>query len=222
MTSPWPSIVVALLSRFHSSTPDKMPIGPALPPHLAHLAGASSSRSPSPEPRPSGATARSVAPAHDDDDSDDDAFGPALPPHLAAARGKPSSGSGAAPASAGPSRPAPYESPSPPRLPSARQPGPAAGPAMGPSFEDDDESDDDVIGPALPTGDVVEKTAVQESMEREERMRQSREVSFDYSCDGMIELSSWSDRLAAQEAAAGRVDVAPANERPRIDDGPAA
>jgi hypothetical protein len=43
-----------------------MPIGPSLPPHLAHLSSRSS-RSPSPE-------------------SETDDFGPALPPHLAAAR----------------------------------------------------------------------------------------------------------------------------------------
>ena len=40
----------------------------------------------------------------------------------------------------------------------------------------DDDSDDDVIGPVLPSGPTVEKSAVEEFREREERMRKSREV----------------------------------------------
>ena len=158
-----------------------MPIGPSLPPHLAHLAaGPSSSRSPSP-PAPN--TRRSSS--QGDDESDDDAFGPALPPHLAAARKGPATG---------PSRPnVGYESPSPPRLSSAL-PKQSAGPSRpvgpvgpsrpsgfsGPSYgpRDDEDSDDDVIGPVLPSGPTVEKSAVEEFREREERMRKSREVSL--------------------------------------------
>jgi hypothetical protein len=69
-----------------------MPIGPSLPPHLAHLANKH---------------AGGPSPASDDEDDD---YTPALPPHLAASRG------------AGPSRPPPndgpggYSSPSPPRI----------------------------------------------------------------------------------------------------------
>jgi hypothetical protein len=72
-----------------------MPIGPSLPPHLAHLAG-SSSRSPSPPTK--------VAPLSDDEGDND--YGPGLPPHLAAAR------------QAGPARPPPAAFPSGPALPS--------------------------------------------------------------------------------------------------------
>jgi hypothetical protein len=67
-----------------------MPIGPSLPPHLAHLSAASTSRSPSPDSKDA-----------ESDVSDND-FGPALPPHLAAAR------------NAGPSRPNVIAPPSPP------------------------------------------------------------------------------------------------------------
>ena len=64
-----------------------MPIGPALPPHLQHLAGRKS-------------------PVSDEEDEDD--FGPALPPHLAEARK-------AVAGPSRPSQV--YSSPSPPRLP---------------------------------------------------------------------------------------------------------
>lgn len=145
---------VLVLTLIHP--PHAMPIGPALPPHLAHL---TAPRSPSPP--------RVTTSEHpDDSDDDEDAFGPALPPHLAAARKGPQ---------AGPSKPAiaTFESPSPPRLPSSRA-GPSAGPSAVP--DDEDDSDDEVIGPVLPTEGVVERSAVEEFMEREQRMYAQKEV----------------------------------------------
>ncbi len=77
-------------SRHRQSEHNSMPIGPSLPPHLAHLTG--SSRSPSPPRRPDSSA--------DDEDEDEDEYGPALPPIL--------------PSQAGPSHPIP----SVPQIPS--------------------------------------------------------------------------------------------------------
>ncbi|ORX38963.1 hypothetical protein BD324DRAFT_618007 [Kockovaella imperatae] len=125
-----------------------MTIGPALPPHLAHLAQQQRSASPEGSAETGPSLPRSTTPV--DEDAGDD-FGPALPPHLAAKR------KAQAVAVSGPSRPGPSISVGPSR----------------PIYDDD--SDDDVVGP-MPTGDVgVEKSAVQEFMEREERRAKERE-----------------------------------------------
>ena len=77
-----------------------MPIGPALPPHLAHLARSTAPEDDAPEAGPS--VPRSTTPEDD--------YGPALPPHLAAKRKAPVGPAApwpAAPSAAvGPSRPA--------------------------------------------------------------------------------------------------------------------
>jgi hypothetical protein len=74
-----------------------MPIGPSLPPHLAHLSASSTSAA--------GPSTRSTTPPlptnpEPESESDDD-YGPALPPHLAAKR------------AAGPERPSPRSAPPP-------------------------------------------------------------------------------------------------------------
>jgi hypothetical protein len=74
-----------------------MPIGPSLPPHLAHLSASSTSAA--------GPSTRSTTPplpknSEPESESDDD-YGPALPPHLAAKR------------AAGPERPSPRSAPPP-------------------------------------------------------------------------------------------------------------
>lgn len=167
-----------------------MPIGPALPPHLAHLAGraddsdddqAGPSLPPSTTP-PAGPAAAQGG----DDESEDDSFGPALPPHLLAARkstvgpSRPPAGPEMpTPAVAGPSRP--YSSPSPPRI-NSRPAGPSVGPARPSAVNDgyDDDSDDE-IGPrpdaAVLSGGAggAEKSAVQEFLEREERWARERD-----------------------------------------------
>ena len=124
-----------------------MPIGPALPPHLAHLSGSGGgeddeeSRGNANGSDPNVPRARSSSPDEDD-------YGPALPPHLAAVR--------KGTVTAGPSRPALPLSPRRPVI--------------------DDDGDDDLIGP-MPVASVgKEKSAVQEFMEREERKAKEREV----------------------------------------------
>ncbi|RSH95455.1 hypothetical protein EHS25_000547 [Saitozyma podzolica] len=145
-----------------------MPIGPSLPPHLAHLARASSPDDEAGPSVPRSTTPPGPATADNDDDAGD--YGPALPPHLAARRSKPS---GPAPPAPGPSyRPDSVndDGPLPPR-PSRPTPSRAVGPAPPP----DDDSDDD-IGPRLEDmSGAQEKTAVQEWMEREERWAKERE-----------------------------------------------
>ena len=88
-----------IVNHTHPSLPLRdMPIGPSLPPHLAHLAAR---RSPSPP-----------NPALLSDDEDEDSYGPALPPHILAARQadpKPI---------AGPSKPARLPQPTGPIVPS--------------------------------------------------------------------------------------------------------
>ncbi|WVF65746.1 hypothetical protein IAT40_000478 [Kwoniella sp. CBS 6097] len=142
-----------------------MGIGPALPPHLAHLAG-NGARSPSPEgpaPPPAGPAVPAANADEEEEEDDDDDFGPALPPHLAAARKA---------KAAGPSLP-----PAGPSLPSAgpSRPSGVAAPAR-PSYYDDD-SDDDVIGPmpVQASGEEESGSAVKEFLEREERMRKAAE-----------------------------------------------
>jgi len=78
-----------------------MPIGPALPPHLAHLSASA---------QVAGSSTRSTTPplpAEESDDDDDD-YGPALPPHLAAARGS-GPGPSRPPTKASPVRSAVYD-----------------------------------------------------------------------------------------------------------------
>ncbi|WVQ93392.1 hypothetical protein IAU59_000461 [Kwoniella sp. CBS 9459] len=139
-----------------------MGIGPALPPHLAHLAG-NGGRSPSPEgpARPSAGPAVPAASSDEEDEEDDD-FGPALPPHLLAARKTKAAGPSLPPA--GPSYPAAGPS----------RPSPPAGPSF---YDDNDDSDDDVIGPmpVQASGDEEAGSAVREFLEREERMRKAAE-----------------------------------------------
>lgn len=48
----------------------------------------------------------------------------------------------------------------------------------GAGVDEEESDDDDVIGPVLPTSQVKEKTAAEEFMEREERMKRSQEVSL--------------------------------------------
>ncbi|KAK6904527.1 hypothetical protein I204_06870 [Kwoniella mangroviensis CBS 8886] len=131
-----------------------MPIGPSLPPHLAHLAGDIST---SPEPHTEGPVRPPPAPVGDEEDDDD--YGPALPPHLAAARKAPAGPAGPSLPAAGPS------------LPSA---GAAAGPSRPPAAYEEDSDDDDVIGPmpVLTNGEEDSAgSAVREFLEREERRR---------------------------------------------------
>ncbi|WWC73289.1 uncharacterized protein I206_107255 [Kwoniella pini CBS 10737] len=133
-----------------------MPIGPSLPPHLAHLAG---QRSPTPEEE--GPTRPPPAAAANEDEDDDDDFGPALPPHLVAARkSKP----------AGPALP-PSVSSIGPSIPNAGPSRPYAPP------NNDDDSDDEVIGPmpSASTGQEESGSAVKEFLEREERRRKQLE-----------------------------------------------
>ncbi|WVQ75363.1 hypothetical protein IAR50_004982 [Cryptococcus sp. DSM 104548] len=138
-----------------------MPIGPTLPPHLAHLAG---NRSPSGSPPPEG-----PAPPQAADDEEEDDYVPALPPHLQTSRQsnpRPAAGPSVGPSAptAGPSRP-----------PSA---GPAAAPSAGPFFPEDDDSDDEIVGPVpVPSAyaDDDPDAGVREFMEREERMRKDAE-----------------------------------------------
>lgn len=140
-----------------------MPIGPALPPHLAHLAASA------------GGVSRNDGP---DDDEEND-FGPALPPHLAAQR------------RAGPSRPS-QPAPSsdeddeddfgpalPSHLSNRRLLKNIAPPAAGPSRSSArasyaDESSDDEIGPKPDHAPSVRKTAAEEFLEREERREKAK------------------------------------------------
>ncbi|KAK8843469.1 hypothetical protein IAR55_007126 [Kwoniella newhampshirensis] len=149
-----------------------MPIGPTLPPHLAHLAA---SRSPSPP-------GRSPGPAAADEEEDEDDYVPALPPHILAVRGEKSSSPSVGP-SIGPSIPsaAPSIGPSMPIAVGPSMP-PRAGPSrstVGPSYGlEDEDSDDDVIGPRpIPTSGEEEGSgsAIREFMEREERRRKEAE-----------------------------------------------
>lgn len=72
------------MSRFDTTAskrkPIIMPIGPSLPPHLAHLAN----RSTTPEAEAGPSACR--PPATEVSDEEEDDYGPALPPHLAATR----------------------------------------------------------------------------------------------------------------------------------------
>ncbi|WVQ81589.1 hypothetical protein IAT38_003713 [Cryptococcus sp. DSM 104549] len=161
-----------------------MPIGPSLPPHLAHLVARSSSPEDEPGPTPPGPSLPAPAPAAapvDDDEEED--YVPALPPHLLAARqakgaiGPSAPGPVAGPSlpSAGPVGPRPL-GPSLPGAGPSRPPGPAPGP--GPAYPDED-SDDEVIGPMpVPSlsGEAEDGSdAVREFMEREERRRKEAE-----------------------------------------------
>ncbi|WVW79099.1 hypothetical protein I302_101063 [Kwoniella bestiolae CBS 10118] len=131
-----------------------MPIGPSLPPHLAHLAGNDAT---SPEPDTEG-PARPPLPAPVEEEGDDqDDFGPALPPHLAAARKN--KAVGPAPPTAGPSVG--------PSLPTAGPSRPST------TSDDEDSDDDDVIGPMpVPSnGEEESGSAVKEFLQREERRR---------------------------------------------------
>lgn len=150
-----------------------MPIGPALPPHLAHLAAASS-RSPSASPPPG--PLAPTGPALPVDEEGDD-YVPALPPHLLAARQARASSSGVEKKSVNLSI-------GPSVSPSIGATLPTAGPARsssisGPSFPEDDDSDDEVIGPVpVPTAGEEEdeaQAAVREFLEREERRRKQAE-----------------------------------------------
>ena len=96
----------------------------------------------------------------EEEEEDDNDFGPALPPHLAAARKA---------ATAGPSRPV-----AGPSIPSQSN---IAGPSIAVSGAGDDDSDDDEVGPKFVPGVEVEKSAVEEFLEREARWAKEREVS---------------------------------------------
>ena len=140
-----------------------MPIGPALPPHLAHLAGGSSSRSPSP-PGPRLPVTNDKEDLHDDDDDD---YGPALPPHLLASR-----------RAASPPRHTPILESTPNFNPVL--PGPVLPTDRGKvKNHNEEEESDDEIGPRPVMGEVIpeERSAVQEFMEREARWAKEREVS---------------------------------------------
>lgn len=128
-----------------------MPIGPSVPPHLQ--AG------PSIPP----AYPTTAYPEEEDDDDAND-FGPALPPHLAAAR--------KAISVSGPSMKSPERVAAGPSLPGA-----TVGPARPPPEYLEPESDDDEVGPKFVPGEAVEKSAVEEFMEREARWAREREVS---------------------------------------------
>ena len=131
-----------------------MPIGPSLPPHLAHLSARDS-------PAEAGPSTRSTTPPIDPESEDEDDYGPALPPHLAAKRAL----GPTLPSAAPPSASAPAPSRPQPAAQTSRQP-----------YEDDDESDDD-IGPKPPGEDEVgpEKSAVEEFLEREKRRAEQLE-----------------------------------------------
>ncbi|WWC91407.1 uncharacterized protein L201_006351 [Kwoniella dendrophila CBS 6074] len=140
-----------------------MPIGPSLPPHLAHLAGGSTnSRSPSPEIEgPSRLPPASTLP--DDEEEDDDDYGPSLPPHLVARRTN---------KAAGPTLPTSIAGPS---LPTAGPSRPTTAATTNTAqYEEDSDDDDDVIGP-MPVqsngGEEESGSAVREFLEREERRR---------------------------------------------------
>lgn len=154
-----------------------MPIGPALPPHLAHLAAASS-RSPSASPPPGLSVPTGPAVLVDKEEEEEE-YVPALPPHLLAARKARASSSGVEKKTASPSI-------GPSVGPSIGTALPAAGPsrpssAPGPSFPEDYDSDDEVIGPVpVPTAggeddDDEAQAAVREFLEREERRRKQAE-----------------------------------------------
>lgn len=116
-----------------------MPIGPALPPHLAHLSASSSTEA--------GPSTRSTTPPQDPpSESDDDDYGPALPPHLAAAR------------TAGPSRPTQPTSITP-SVPSTRYQ----------QEEDEESDDDIGPKPPGAEEAGPEKSGVEEFLEREKR-----------------------------------------------------
>ncbi|ODO01695.1 hypothetical protein I350_06521 [Cryptococcus amylolentus CBS 6273] len=132
-----------------------MPIGPTLPPHLAHLVrNRSSSASPPPE---------GPAPPQPADDDEEDDYLPALPPHLQNRQSNPRP--------AGPSLG--------PTFPTSGPSRPPAAPAAGPSFEEeDDDSDDEIVGPVpVPSAyaDDDPDAGVREFLEREERMRKDAE-----------------------------------------------
>jgi len=116
-----------------------MPIGPALPPHLAHLSASSSTEA--------GPSTRSTTPPQDPaSESDDDDYGPALPPHLAAAR------------TAGPSRPTQPTSITP-SVPITRYQ----------QEEDEESDDDIGPKPPGAEEAGPEKSGVEEFLEREKR-----------------------------------------------------
>ncbi|EIW66960.1 hypothetical protein TREMEDRAFT_34237 [Tremella mesenterica DSM 1558] len=124
-----------------------MPIGPTLPPHLAR-------------------------PTSESGDEDEDDYGPSLPPHLLAARNALSKENED---SYGPTS---YPSIGPSRSSSSSKP--SIGP-IGPSRpsldrrETDDEDDDDEIGPKPDHTPGVEKSAVEEFLEREKRRNEALE-----------------------------------------------
>jgi hypothetical protein len=125
-----------------------MPIGPSLPPHLAHLSARDSASE-------AGPSTRSTTPpfpkeADPESDSDGDDYGPALPPQIAAER------------AAGPA---------PPPIPSSSF-------SKAPQYADDEESEsDDDIGPKPPGEQESgpEKSAVEEFVEREKRRAEQLE-----------------------------------------------
>jgi hypothetical protein len=117
----------------------KMPIGPALPPHLAHLSASSASAA-------AGPSTRSTTPPIPESDSDDDDYGPALPPHLAAKR------------AAGPSLPSTSTPTAPPAIRQQYDDEDDSDDDIGPKPPGDND------GEAVP-----EKSAVEEFLEREKR-----------------------------------------------------
>lgn len=154
-----------------------MPIGPALPPHLTHLAAASS-RSPSASP-PLGPSVPAGPAVLVDKEEEEEEYVPALPPHLLAARKARASSSGVEKKAASPSIGTSVG-------PSVGITLPAAGPSRpspvpGPSFPEDYDSDDELIGPVpVPTAggeedDDEAQAAVREFLEREERRRKQAE-----------------------------------------------
>lgn len=159
-----------------------MPIGPQLPPHLAHLSqGQSASASQGggngtqkTNPGPSTTSAN-------DSDDEDDAYGPALPAHIAAARNitRDKSPSPTRKQASGPSLP--FDSPSPPRIGSRRPPPPPV----------DDDSDDE-IGPSLALASSgPSKSAAEEFREREERIAKSKANAGAEGDDGKPKREEW-------------------------------
>jgi len=164
-------------------------IGPQLPPHLQHLLGSSSKDEESDEESSVGPAAPVAGPQLPpgfstttttvvDDDNEvgpGPSIGPSIPAHLLAPQKRSST------------------PPSPPRARRQPEAGPSTGqrvvgpalPNYGPTYnpqtygniEEDSDSDDDVGPKPLPAGMQHQETnAVQEFLEREERMRKAREV----------------------------------------------
>ncbi|KIR58544.1 hypothetical protein I314_05792 [Cryptococcus bacillisporus CA1873] len=154
-----------------------MPIGPALPPHLAHLAAASS-RSPSASPPPGPSVPAGPAVLVDKEEEEEE-YVPALPPHLLAARKARASSSGVEKKAASPSIGTSVGPSVGTTLPAAGLSRPSSVPS--PSFPEDYDSDDEVIGPVpVPTAggeedDDEAQAAVREFLEREERRRKQAE-----------------------------------------------